>query len=216
MSYNASIGFVSTSMDTMAGAWTRHLLIDVVVESDECAAIVLRGEDRARKGGESKVAPALKWNDEEGTARVFVLARTHGEEAQALAESAVKGLRAFYAMENAPFSERFTALIDGDYSAEQIAQLTALALVIASAVQNGAQSHANASSHWRVGSIADTREAKRAERTKKDNASAVAKITSVGNDPTKIEEVAATIQTPEELAALEAIVNASKARMSAK
>jgi hypothetical protein len=215
MSYNASIGFVSTALDAMAGAWTRHLLLDVAVESATSAAIVLRGEDRSRKGGESKVAPALQWNDEEGTARVFTLAHVEGEEAETMAEHVVIGLRAFYAAEGNAFSERFSALLDGDYSAEHIAQLTALALVIASAVQKGAQAHANAASHWRVGSIADTREAKRAERTKKDNASAVAKIVSVGNDPTRIAEVASTIQTPEELAALEAIVNASKARMSA-
>jgi hypothetical protein len=213
MSYNASIGFVSTALDTMAGAWTRHLLIDAI-PSGEGLAIVLRGEDRSRKGGESKVPPALKWNGEDGTANVFTLGNIMGEEAPALAESAIKGLRAFYAMEGKPFSERFSALIDGDYSAEQIAQLTAMALNIASAVQNGAQTHANAASHWRVGSIADTKEAKRAERAKKDSASAVATIANVGSDKAKIDQVASTIQTPEQLAALEAIVNASKARMT--
>lgn len=193
-------------LDTLAAQrWTRHLLIDAEPDGDAWV-IVIRGEDRAKAGAEGKNKPTFGWCDEAGATRRFVVAR-YDLQAEALA--AVDALRSFYAAEDKPFSERIIPV-----AACGEAALT-VALMLAAVLQAGAAPHANASSHWVVGSVADTAAAKRAARQQKDKAAAVATITAAAKDPAALAQIAASVQTPEELEALAAIVATCKKNMAA-
>jgi hypothetical protein len=195
------------ALETVAAQrWTRHLLIDSEPDGDGWA-LVVRGDDRAKAGAEGKNKPTFGWNDESGQARRFVVASYTGEGAQEQALKAAEGLRSFYAAEGKSFSERVAALVDE-------ASLT-VALMLAAVLQAGANAHANAASHWIVGSVNDTPAAKRAAREKKDKAAAVATITAAAKDPKALEQIAASVQTPEELEALAAIVATCKRNMAA-
>lgn len=201
------VAVVRAALDTVAvaGAWSRHVFADAEAQADGTVAIVVRGDDRHKAGTDSNKGPAKRWNDDNGQPRPFTIATVSGPEAQAKADAICAGLIAFYGAEDKPLGERMAMLPD---------EAAPLALMLAASLQGGGRPHASSANHWRVGSIRDTKEAKRVEREKKDKAAAVATVVSAvkaGNT----EIIASAISSDDDIAAMEALIARRKAELVA-
>jgi hypothetical protein len=199
--------------------WTRHMLLDAEAEGQQWA-VVFRGEDRAKAGSDNTgYQPPLALSDDKAEPRRIILGLCDGEGAQAAAQAVVDGLRRFYGMEGKAMGERYTAMLaalpkpkaDPALYMQLLSGVQGIALALATVAQGGANSHACAKSHWRVGSIADSKAAKAAARKTADAKSAIGLVVAAAKaDPSK---AAALLDGADDdaLAAIQAVIEARKA-----